>query len=380
VPPDSYEAGRLISHRGFELGMQKGDYLGAQEAFNQAINIAKREGDLALEMWTLARAGRLDHYYLRPQECVLKDGQAAELNRSVDDPYVEIYARICVVLALIITGDAQEAQSNAEAMLTMAERTRYRGGLLTALWMKALVHLYKGEWELARELYTRALSLNPYHPYLSNQLLFVESSVGDFERGESHLARVLELIRMRPAGPLNVDAYIAIMLADSKAGDGERLEVAKEAVQMALSSPLATSFVTMEASVALALIAVWQGDAAAAEEQYEALNPFRALFGMDESGFLSVDRLLGLLSVTMGKLDQAIAHFDDADTFCRKAGYRPELAGTCCDYADMLLQRNDDGDRAKAMSLLDESQAISSELGMRPLMERVLSRKQILGS
>jgi len=34
----------------------------------------------------------------------------------------------------------------------------------------------------------------------------------------------------------------------------------------------------------------------------------------------------------------------------------------------------------KAMSLLDESLAISSELGMRPLMERVLSRREILGA
>ena len=32
----------------------------------------------------------------------------------------------------------------------------------------------------------------------------------------------------------------------------------------------------------------------------------------------------------------------------------------------------------KAMSLLDESMAISSELGMRPLMERVLSSREIL--
>ncbi len=58
----------------------------------------------------------------------------------------------------------------------------------------------------------------------------------------------------------------------------------------------------------------------------------------------------------------------------------PELAWTCYDYADTLLQRNEHGDRDKAMSLLDESLAISSELGMRPLMERVLSRREILGA
>ena len=90
------------------------------------------------------------------------------------------------------------------------------------------------------------------------------------------------------------------------------------------------------------------------------------------------DRLLGLLSHTMSDLDQAVDHFEDALAFCRKAGYRPELAWTCCDYADTLLQRNGHGDRGKAMSLLDESLAISNELGMRPLMERVLSRREIL--
>ncbi len=84
---------------------------------------------------------------------------------------------------------------------------------------------------------------------------------------------------------------------------------------------------------------------------------------------------LGLLAQTMGKLETAAEHFEDALAFCRKAGYRPELAWTYCDYADTLLQRNESGDREKAMSLLDESLAISSELGRRPLMERVISRQ-----
>ena len=71
-------------------------------------------------------------------------------------------------------------------------------------------------------------------------------------------------------------------------------------------------------------------------------------------------------------------HFEDALTFCRNGGYRPELAWTSCDYADCLLQRDAPSDREKAMSLLDESLPISTELGMRPLMERGLSRRDIL--
>ena len=91
-----------------------------------------------------------------------------------------------------------------------------------------------------------------------------------------------------------------------------------------------------------------------------------------------LDRLLGLLSQTMGNRDQAMAHFEDALVSCHKAGYRPELAWSCCDYADALRERGGEGDRARAMALLDESLAISRELGMRPLMERVLSRREIL--
>ena len=80
----------------------------------------------------------------------------------------------------------------------------------------------------------------------------------------------------------------------------------------------------------------------------------------------------------LGRIPRLMQGLNQYMVFCRKAGYRPELAWTCCDYADTLLQRNESGDREKATSLLDESLTISSELGMRPLMERVLSRRDIL--
>ena len=77
----------------------------------------------------------------------------------------------------------------------------------------------------------------------------------------------------------------------------------------------------------------------------------------------------------MGNLDFAESHFEDALVFYNERRHSPELAWTCCDYADMLLERNNEGDRAKAVCLLDEALTISTESGMRPLMERVLSRR-----
>ena len=125
----------------------------------------------------------------------------------------------------------------------------------------------------------------------------------------------------------------------------------------------------------MGLIAILSGDVEDAGEQYKIIKQWR---GTIVTFYLATDRLLGLLAHTMGNLDQAVAHFEDSLAFCRKAGFRPELAWTCCDYADTLLQRNKTRDREKAMSLLDKSLAISTELGMRPLMERVISRQEIL--
>ena len=79
-------------------------------------------------------------------------------------------------------------------------------------------------------------------------------------------------------------------------------------------------------------------------------------------------------------MDDAVPHFEESLAFCGKAGYRPELAWTCCDYADAPLQRKEAGDRERARSLLEESLSVSTELGMRPLMERVAARGRVLGS
>ena len=53
------------------------------------------------------------------------------------------------------------------------------------------------------------------------------------------------------------------------------------------------------------------------------------------------------------------------------------MVRTCRDYAEML-QPNKAGDRQKVISLQDESLAVPAGLCMRPLMEQVLSRRDIL--
>ena len=203
-----------------------------------------------------------------------------------------------------------------------------------------------------------------------------------YRRDDEYLERLLQAARELPVGQGHWYgcAALAAGLAARITGATDYLEATEDAAQASFSAPL-TPAMANYAKIGLALLAVQRTDAASAREHSAALEPRRGtMLGGATDSVISADRLLGLLSQTTGDLEQAAAHFEDALEFCRKAGYRPELAWTCCDYADMLRERDGEGDRAKAVSLLDESLAISSELGMRPLMERVLSQREILGA
>jgi len=208
-------------------------------------------------------------------------------------------------------------------------------------------------------------------------MVVLEHKVGDFTLGDIYLLRLLEVMHQTAPGPGHAYAYPAMVIPLGARATGvvDRSGVARAVAASVLSSSHVTRHIAMWANTGLGLVAVVQNDVETAQEQYAALQSGR---GIISSHMLAVDRLLGLLAQTIGSFDQAMAHFEDALAFCRKAGYRPELAWTCCDYADALLKRKGREDRAKAISLLDESLAISSELGMRPLMERVLSRREIL--
>jgi len=170
---------------------------------------------------------------------------------------------------------------------------------------------------------------------------------------------------------------LAIGAAARITGVLDHSPMAEAAAEAVLSQQPIPTMVAMYSNAGLAMLAVQKGDRTAADERYgHLLGQQNTMIG----SIVSVDRLLGLLSQTLGNSDQAAAHFEDALAFCRKARYRPELAWTCYDYADMLLKRANEGDRTKGRSFLDESRAISNELGMRPLMERVQSRLEALGT
>jgi tetratricopeptide (TPR) repeat protein len=376
VPPNSLAAGNLLYRHGWELGRIEGNYDAAQNAFNQALSIADQENNRSLEMWTRAYL-TLVNFHHRVQEAIENGPRAIELAQQLNEPQAEVLASYYTAISLIELGEFDEARHHASRTLAVSERLRDRSWLTSATFPNQLLCHATGDFKAAIELNDQGLALSPMDlRHLSHRAL-LEYETGNFSQGDIYLDRLVEtspLVTTGPGSAAEIAAFTIPVVARIS-GVLHRLAVAQDAATTVLSTPSANPRAVQSARCGLSFLAVARGDATDAREQYAALKFQR---GIVSFGALTIERVLGLLSHTMGNLDQAAVHFEDSLSFCRKAGYRPELAWTCCDYADTLLQRGEPGDREKAMSLLDESLAISNELGMRPLLGRVLSRREIL--
>jgi ATP/maltotriose-dependent transcriptional regulator MalT len=356
------------------LNALEGDYDGARDALDRGLAIARREGDVALQMQALAFSADVEVFHLHWHEGLEKALQAIELTSQADNPLAEMFANGMAVSALrAMGGDKETLEQYRAASLAAAERLHDRVWLPLALGVRSRQYSSQGDWQSARELSDRGLALAPRNPATLLSRILMEYEVGDFEQGEVYLERLMDVASAADLGS-TVSMVIAWVIPEVAriTGANDRFEIAEAAAEAILASPSLTPIDSGSARLGLAIIAVQRADAAAASEQYAALQVLQG-FRVRGSN-MSADRVLGLLAQTMGSLDQAVVHFEDALASCRKADFRPELAWSCCDYADMLLQRDDYGDRAKAITLLEESLAISSELGMPPLMARVTER------
>jgi predicted ATPase/DNA-binding CsgD family transcriptional regulator len=273
---------------------------------------------------------------------------------------------------------ATEGRSvDAETADLLSGLNRAQAVMRSSIYSNENLYRLEGNWQVARDFSNRGLAMSPNDPRLLSSRALLEYQVGEFVQGEAYLRRFLEVVPLTPARPNVTHAIqsIVIPLISHITGVAERTETAEAAAQTILSASSATPFVTKLARTGLSLLALLRRDISAARELYDALEPHR---GTMSPFIIADDRLLGLLSAIQGRLDRAIAHFEDALAFCRQAGYRPELAWICYDYAEVLLQHDNAGNREKMMALLGEALAITCELGMRPLMERVQSLQEKL--
>lgn len=108
-------------------------------------------------------------------------------------------------------------------------------------------------------------------------------------------------------------------------------------------------------------------DAEISWQVYELLAPYAALPVMPSLAVVclgSAERPLGLAALTMGELDQAIAHLERAVAANQALGNRPLTAIAMADLAEALLDRGLDDDGARARDLLAGASATARSAEM----------------
>jgi tetratricopeptide (TPR) repeat protein len=371
--PNYREAGYLLSAYGRRLGLE-GDDAGAQQTLAIAAAVAKHEGDSTLEMVTLIDAAAVDTHHLRLQESGEKGRRALALMEQLDEAMRGQEALFHVMRIPYNMGEPVEARRYATVHLGIAEQLEDPVLLTSAFYANEKLAALGGDWASARQFCEGGLRSVPPHYFHLSIRAMLEYATGDFKQAEAYLDRLIEVFRVAEPEPGVGWIYVAVPQAIAAiaqiTGATKYFEVAQAAAQTVLKSQRVSPLLVWFARTGLALMAAQVGDTRTVQEQYRAVRGQRGNFMT-----MDVDRVLGLLAAASGEMDQAAAFFEAALATWSKGRY-PEYAWTAYEYADMLLKRGNPEEQDRANALLDEALSISRELGMIPLTERVLLRKE----
>ena len=121
-----------------------------------------------------------------------------------------------------------------------------------------------------------------------------------------------------------------------------------------------------------AALCAWLGDRETAAELYPRLEPYAECFAVAVECIPvgPVARFCGLLATTLGRWDEAEAHFERALDASERAASPSFGARTRVGWAEMLIARGDRGDAVRSRGHLEKAVGVAHELGMRSLSRR----------
>ncbi len=283
-------------------------------------------------------------------------------------------------------GDLIGAHRSADALWSLAHESpvaRSEGGQ-TVLWeanlLKGIIAYAEGEWCIAK-IHFRYCHENPVdHPRqweLHAAWAILENEVGHRAEARRRLRALTGDGNDRDAERLSMAAFISALIGRTTEYT-RMLDAAERLGRQVLSFGVGNQ-VEARARVALAFVAVERDDMSSAREQYDALLPYR---GVMTSGHPPVtDRVLGLLAQSLGRIDDAALHFEDALDFCRDR-FHGEQGHVSYEYAVLLFARRGLGDRERAIELMFDAYAEChwvSHDRMGPLYKKVMDLNRAEG-
>lgn len=364
----------VLSMREARLGGARGlDLVAATRAANRAVEVSRKLHDPHLELESLVTAATVATWNGDWSGTITRSLEVIARTTGSPEAAVKSAAHFNVGFASLELGDPDTARPHIAAAIDVAASARLRMEMLSAYPMAIIEAGLRGDWDRARAAHEKPLEMWPGDPRHLLARAWVEYQVGDFDAGD----RFLEPAFATPPGQSEAVAWPALLFWPQYAYIARRsdmLERAEEQARKRLANLHGQAIFTWLARACAATIALARGDRATIAEQYPALAHRRGCLLLLT---ISMDRLLGNLAAGIQDDELAERHFEDSLKWLRRAGYRPDVAWTCYDFAAMLLGRRGGLDRGRVTRLTEEATSIAIELSMKPLLDRLGELKKV---
>jgi tetratricopeptide (TPR) repeat protein len=364
--PDSTDAGFLHARHAIALLNEAGDLDSELVHLEKALSIARKHQDSRLEARTLIHYAQHYAYVGDAAKTVEYCDRAAALASRFDDPVTETRAIGWSMMAHLYLWQVEEFKRKLPRAREIADRYKqdiYVFGFRRREWALATA---QGDWDLARQAAEAEESRRPGNPWTPIWLKVVSLQTGDAD--PESLDGTARGNIWEAGSALHSAMTWMTWRAHPRVG-----ELVGDALRQ--SSERRFGYDLMHAMLS-AILALFRDDSKLREQAIAALLRWSDQF--DPGTGIPVDHVMGLAYSAEGDAASAERHLGRAAARCREAGFRPLLAYVLADSAELLLSSSEPGIQPTAAEFQDEAIAIARKLGMKPLMERVLAKREIL--
>jgi class 3 adenylate cyclase/tetratricopeptide (TPR) repeat protein len=337
----------------------------------EALETARRADDsrsLALALIYSTQSYSLDRgdYFSRLQE-------AARLAEAAGDPELELVANSNLMAAALMWADREEFDRRLAEYARVAQSLGAPMPLLLSAIDHAGAAAMDGHYAEARTRLHDALRRSDRlgDPNLRRN---VAAAMGPINRELGRLVSRLEAYRQDVSDGQHAWREAGLIRVLAEAGELDEAAMRLDAV---LASPevLLAGFLRRYSLVLLAEAAEMLGAAISGAELLSWLEdelPRGECVIIGPNAFFgSIRRYLGLLTLLLGRADEAVQHHEAALTVHANMRARGWEARSRYDLARALLARGGAHDARRAAALLDEAHAAATELGMPKLLEEL---------
>jgi eukaryotic-like serine/threonine-protein kinase len=291
--------------------------------------------------------------------------EIVRLADEIGDGERAVQGRFYRAFALLELGQMSDVHRELDAMWRLADELRQPAQRWYVGVLRTILALFEGRFDTARELIPQTFEIASFgHAHMPLGSFRFQTVL--LHREQGNLEEVVEEAE-RAVGEWPTMNVFECVLADvySKLGREAQARTILNGITeidfdiLLDNDKLFGWCLLCEVSSAL-------GESEHSSRLYALLLPYAGRNALCHPGSAlgSVSRYLGIAATTLARWSDAEPHFEDALAANARMGARPWLAHTQDDYARMLLERDDPGDRDKAQELLAAALATYRELGM----------------